>query len=602
MTALRVLATSFVPGRRVFLTTAVGGLLLLGSLGAGTSTAFAQSLSLVWSDEFNSVTSSNVDTTKWKFDTGAGGWGNNELETYTSKTNNAYVAGGFLHIRAQRENTSPVTISSARLKTQGLFATQYGRIEWHAKLPAGVGMWPALWMMGTNSNTQPWPRCGEIDVVENDGSDVLFVQGSIHSGGARGDSTGIFNFTGGDSVTNFHVYDLDWTSNSIKWSVDNVLYETQTNWTTSAPGKSYPFPFNQGFYLLMNLATGGDYVNDPDTNSVLASLPNEFLIDYVRVYQFVPVVNPLIVAISPVTGCASGGTPITVSGANFRSGSTIAMNGVNATSVTWVNSNTLTGVTGPNPPGTYTVIVKTPGLPPTSLTNGFTYASPPLFAGLDSVTPVIEGATLSWSAASGTDPLTYGVYEATNSGGEITPLLTTNVLSVFIPLYPGSNSPITYFFKANAVDGCGASDTNLVELSAQPLLDPTKSQVGDGIPNVWKLQYGLNPFDPAVAAADPDGDGLSTFQEFLLGTSPTDGASPFHITGITLEGSDMRITWMSAAGLTNAVEATPDLGGSYSNISGNVIITGSGVTTTNFLDAGGATNIPARYYRVRLVP
>jgi len=122
--------------------------------------------------------------------------------------------------------------------------------------------------------------------------------------------------------------------------VDNVLYETQTNWTTSAPGKSYPFPFNQGFYLLMNLATGGDYVNDPDTNSVLASLPNELLIDYVRVYQFVPVMNPLIAAISPVTGCASGGTPITVSGANFRSGSTIAMNGVNATGVTWVNSNT----------------------------------------------------------------------------------------------------------------------------------------------------------------------------------------------------------------------------------------------------------------------
>ncbi|HXI84830.1 MAG TPA: family 16 glycosylhydrolase [Verrucomicrobiae bacterium] len=602
MTAPRAFANSFIRIKRVFLTSAVGGSLLLGFLGAWTPIAYGQTLSLVWSDEFNSAVNSNVDTTKWKFDTGAGGWGNNELQTYTSKTNNAYVAGGFLHIRAQRENTSPVTISSARLKTQGLFATQYGRIEWHARLPAGAGMWPALWMMGTNINTQPWPKCGEIDVVENDGANIFFDQGSIHSGGNLGDSTGIFNFTGGDSVTNFHVYDLDWVSNSIKWSVDNVLYETQTNWTTSASGKSYPFPFNQGFFLLMNLATGGNFVNNPSTNAVLASLPNEFLIDYVRVYQFVPIVNPLIVAISPVTGCATGGTPITVSGVHFKNGCTISMNGVNATGVTFVNSNTLTGVTGPNPPGTYTVIVKTPGLPPTSLTNGFTYASPPLFEGPDSVTPAIEGATLSWSDASGTDPFTYGVYEATNSGGEVSPLLTTNALSVFIPLYPGSNSPITYFFKVNAVDGCAASDTNQVELAAQPLLDPTKSQVGDGIPNGWKQQYGLNPFDPTVAAADPDGDGVSNLQEFLLGTSPIDSSSPFRVAGITLQGPDALITWLSVGGMTNAVESTPDPGGSWSNISGSIVITGTALTTTNYLDAGAATNTPANYYRVRLVP
>jgi hypothetical protein len=279
------------------------------------------------------------------------------------------------------------------------------------------------------------------------------------------------------------------------------------------------------------------------------------------------------------------------------------MNGVNATGVTWVNSNTLTAVTAPNSPGTDNVVVKTPGKPPTTLTNGFTYASPPLFAGPGGITPAIEGATLTWSAASGgTAPLTYRVYEATNSGGEINPLLTTNALSVFLPLYPGSNSPITYFFKVNAFDNCAASDTNQVELSAQPLLDPTKSQVGDGIPNGWKQQYGFSPFDPTVAAADPDGDGLSNLQEFLLGTSPTDGSSPFRVTGITLQGSDVLITWMTTGGMTNAVESTPDPGGSYSNISGNIIITDTGPTATNYLDAGAVTNTPARYYRVRLVP
>ena len=230
-----------------------------------------------------------------------------------------------------------------------------------------------------------------------------------------------------------------------------------------------------------------------------------------------PPLRPLITSIAPSNGCASGGTAITIGGFNFRSGSTIIMNGVNATSVTWVNSNTLTAVTGANAPGTYNVVVKTPTLSPTTLTNGFTYAGPPLFAGPGSITPSIEGATLSWSVASGVTPFTYGVYEATNSGGEINPLLATNALSVFIPLYPGSNSPITYFFRVNAVDGYGTTDTNLVELSTQPLLDPTKSQVGDGIPNGWKQQYHLNPFDPAFAGEDPDGDGFSNLQEYLRG-------------------------------------------------------------------------------------
>jgi beta-glucanase (GH16 family) len=606
MTALRVFAFFFVRSKRVFLIPATGGLFLLGLLGTGTSTTYGQTLSLVWSDEFNSVTSSNVDTTKWTFDTGNNnGWGNNELEFYTRRTNNAYVAGGLLHIHAQIENTNSVSHSvtntfnytSARMKTQGLFNTLYGRIEWRAKLPAGTGMWPALWMMGSNSVSVPWPDCGEIDVVENDGAYPYFVQGSIHSG-TDASNYYLFNIYG--ATTNFHVYDLDWTANSITWSVDGAAYETQTSWGTSTTN-AYPYPFNQPFYLLMNLAVGGDYVNNPDTNSINPSLPNEMQVDYIRVYQYVLVVNPLIVSITPASGCASGGTAITIGGFNFQSGSTIIMNGVNATGVTFVNSNVLTAVTGANSPGTYSVVVKIPGHAPTTLTNGFTYTGPPLFAGPGSITPAIEGATLTWSAASGVAPLTYGVYEATNSGGEINALLTTNALSVFIPLYPGSNSPITYFFKVNAVNGCG-TDTNAVELSAQPLLDPTKSQVGDGIPNSWKQQYGFSPFDPTVAAADPDGDGLSNLQEFLLGTNPLDNTSPFHVTAITLQGPDVLITWLSVGGMTNAVESAPDFGGSFSNISGNIVIMGTGVTTTNYLDAGAATNTPANYYRIRLVP
>ncbi len=318
-----------------------------------------------------------------------------------------------------------------------------------------------------------------------------------------------------------------------------------------------------------------------------------------------PPARPLITSIAPTNGCAGGGTPITIGGLNFRSGSTIIMNGVNATGVTFVNSNTLTAVTGANSPGTYNVVVKTPTLSPTTLTNGFTYAGPPLFAGPGSLTPAIEGATLSWSGASGMAPFTYGVYEATNSGGEINPLLATNALSVFIPLYPGSNSPITYFFKVNAIDNCSAVDTNQVELSVQPLLDPTKSQVGDGIPNGWKQQYHLNPFDPALAAEDPDGDGMSNLQEYLAGTDPTNSASSLHIISVLPSGLDLLVTWMTGSGRTNALQATADnTSGGYNtnNFTDIFIVTNTIGTVTNYLDVGAATNAPARYYRVRLVP
>ena len=262
---------------RLLAALAVGAVTLLGA-----HVACAQQVSLVWSDEFNGA---SIDLTKWGFQTGHGGgnpgWGNNELEYYTSRTNNAYVTNGFLHIRAQREVTNSTEgtfyYTSARMNSQGHFSKQFGRIEWRAKLPAGTGMWPALWSLGTVGG---WPSCGEIDVVENNGADPTFVQGSLHWGG---DTTGITNFTGGDSVTNFHVYDLDWKSNSISWSVDGYTYQTQVPVGTFS---SWPF------YFLMNLAVGGNYVGNPSTNSINPYLPAEMVIDYMRVYDYIESTNP----------------------------------------------------------------------------------------------------------------------------------------------------------------------------------------------------------------------------------------------------------------------------------------------------------------------
>jgi hypothetical protein len=245
---------------------------------------------------------------------------------------------------------------------------------------------------------------------------------------------------------------------------------------------------------------------------------------------------------------------------------------------------------------------------PSTAISGTKDTTAPSFAGIGGITPAIESATLTWSAASDSNTVIYQVFQATGSGAENfgAPTLSTNSLSAFLsPLYPGSNSPITYFFVIRAVDGCGNSESNAVEQSVQPLLDPNKSQVSDGIPNGWKQQYGFNPFDPAVAAGDADGDGLSNLQEFLAGTDPTNAASALRITSVMSVGSDVLINWMTGLGRTNALQGTPGAAdGSYATNGFADIFTVTNTTgiATNYLDPGAATNIPSRYYRVRLVP
>jgi beta-glucanase (GH16 family) len=229
---------------------------------------------IVWDDEFNGT---SINPNVWTFETGNnGGWGNSELEYYTGRTNNAYVSGGLLHIVARQESMGGFNYTSARMKTLGLYATPtYGRFEWRARTPAGVGMWPALWMMGTNFPSVGWPSCGEIDVVENNGANPFFVQGSLHSN--AGGPTAITSFTGGDSITNFHTYLLDWETNSISWLVDGQVYEAQSSQS----------PFDAPFFFLMNLAVGGQYVGYPTVSQINAGtvFPAEMQVDYVRVYE-----------------------------------------------------------------------------------------------------------------------------------------------------------------------------------------------------------------------------------------------------------------------------------------------------------------------------
>ena len=239
-------------------------------------------MNITWSDEFSGTA---INTNIWTYDTGAGGWGNSELEYYTSRTNNALVSNGLLHIVARNESFGGANYTSARMKSQGLFSLKYGRIEWRAQLPHGLGFWPALWLLGTNISTSGigWPGCGEFDVMESKGSNVFAIQGSIHSGT---DGTAIYNFTDGAATTNFHTYILDWTANAILFYVDGHLYETQTGWGSSTTN-AYPFPFNQPFFLLMNMAIGGNYLGNPSQSTINAGtvFPGEMLVDYLRIYK-----------------------------------------------------------------------------------------------------------------------------------------------------------------------------------------------------------------------------------------------------------------------------------------------------------------------------
>lgn len=245
---------------------------------------------IVWSDEFNGT---SINTNTWTYDigNGSGGWGNNELEYYTSLPQNAYVSNGLLHIVALHQSYDGLNYTSTRMKTEGLFTAQYGRIEFRTKLPTGAGYWPAQWMMPEDSVYGGWAASGEIDVMENIGTIPTNVLGTIHYGGAypnQAQSSGpSYNFLPGDSVTNFHNYLLDWTTNAISWYIDGQLYETQTNWwsssnlTNTGIRNPYPAPFNKPFYIIMNLAVGGTLGGTPDN----AAFPGDMQVDYVRLYN-----------------------------------------------------------------------------------------------------------------------------------------------------------------------------------------------------------------------------------------------------------------------------------------------------------------------------
>lgn len=242
---------------------------------------------LVWHDEFEGPSGSPIDLAKWSFDVGGGGWGNDELQSYTSRTDNAKLQGGALVIQALKETlTGPDNLirsyTSARLLTKTRFTQTYGRFEARIRVPYGQGIWPALWMLGNDIETAGWPSCGEIDIMENIGKEPAIVHGTLHGPGYSGANglTATYELAKPRKFSDdYHTFAVEWEPDQIRFYVDGHHYKTQTR-ADLPPGNAWVF--NHPFFLILNVAVGGRFPGNPDATTVF---PQLMKVDYVRVYK-----------------------------------------------------------------------------------------------------------------------------------------------------------------------------------------------------------------------------------------------------------------------------------------------------------------------------
>ena len=244
------------------------------------------SLTLVWADEFNAV---QLDPEVWFFETGDGsqygipGWGNNEQQYYLP--DNASLANGLLTIEARSESMNGFNYTSARINTRDRFAFRYGRIEARIRLPGGQGLWPAFWLLPQDDQYGGWAASGEIDIMEAvnlGGAGGNTIHGTIHYGGSwpNNQFSGESYVVPANATAEFHTYAIEWDVNEIRWYVDGVLYSMRNSWFST--GGSFPAPFDQHFYILLNVAVGGNWPGNPDSST---SFPVTMEVDWIRVYS-----------------------------------------------------------------------------------------------------------------------------------------------------------------------------------------------------------------------------------------------------------------------------------------------------------------------------
>lgn len=239
----------------------------------------ADAWKLSWSEEFNY--NGLPDSSKWSYEVGGHGWGNNELQYYTDAAlTNTEVSNGSLKLKALRQKMHDREYTSARLVTKGKAEFTYGKIEIRAKLPPGRGLWPAVWMLGTNIGAVNWPECGEIDIMEHVGFEKDSVFGTVHTKAynhMRGTQKGKKIFIA-NPYDSYHLYSIEWTPERIDFFLDNILYNhIQNEHKTTAE-----WPFDSSFYLLLNIAVGGNLGGKEGVDST--AFPATMEVDYVRVY------------------------------------------------------------------------------------------------------------------------------------------------------------------------------------------------------------------------------------------------------------------------------------------------------------------------------
>ncbi|MBQ5334946.1 MAG: family 16 glycosylhydrolase [Oscillospiraceae bacterium] len=241
--------------------------------------------SLLWHDEFSGEA---LDETLWNYEPHEPGWTNEELQEYTTSTDNVFVRDGNLVIKAIKgEKDGKTHYTSGKVTGQGKTQFTYGKVVARAKVPEGKGLWPAVWMMPQVEKFYgQWPKCGEIDIMEVLGSETKKAYGTLHYGEPHADQQGTVELTDGTFASDFHEYSVEWEPSEIRWYIDGNLYLTANDWFSAPAGgdeRMYPAPFNQPFFVQMNLAVGGTWPGNPDETTDFDKA--EFLIDYVRVYR-----------------------------------------------------------------------------------------------------------------------------------------------------------------------------------------------------------------------------------------------------------------------------------------------------------------------------
>ncbi len=239
---------------------------------------------LIWQDEFDST---QIDRKKWDFQFGTGteyglyAWGNNELQFYTNRSENIYLENGYLVIEARKEDFQGQSYTSARILTKGLESWTYGKFEASIKLPKTKGIWPAFWMLPEENAYGGWPASGEIDIMELLGHIPQTAYGTVHFGNSVSDRnyiTGENTLQSGTFADDFHLFTVEWEADQIRWKIDGEQYHVVSKSQVSP----YNWPFDQPFYLLLNVAVGGNWPGNPDQTTLF---PQRMVVDYVRVYK-----------------------------------------------------------------------------------------------------------------------------------------------------------------------------------------------------------------------------------------------------------------------------------------------------------------------------